>query len=67
MGWNVDTIRSVCGNEADQFKIGTCSLKWPYIIACISVFEIFFLTILAFLLAARQAGFILKYSSTSRA
>jgi len=59
-------IRSVCGEETDQFKIGTCSLRWPYIIAIISVFQIFFLTILSFLLAARQAKFILMYASKDR-
>ncbi len=63
MTWNIRIIRSVCGYEAYQFKLGTCDARWPYILVCISLVQVFFLTILAFLLAARQAKFILMYAS----
>lgn len=66
VGWNIKAIRSVCGEEANQFKIGSCSMRWPYLIAIISQFQIFFLTILSFLLAARQAKFLLMYASQKR-
>jgi hypothetical protein len=58
-------IRSVCGEEASQFKLATCTVRWPYILACLATGQIFLLTILAFLLAARQAKFILIYGSTN--
>ncbi len=66
IGWSSDAIRSVCGDEADQFRIGTCSLRWPFVIAIIALIQIFFLTALAFLLAARQAKFILLHASANR-
>ena len=63
IGWDINIIRSVCGNQSDQFRIGTCSIRWPYILACMGVVEIFFLTILGFLLASRQAKYLLKHAS----
>lgn len=64
IGWDAPIIKSICGEEADQLKLGTCSARWPYILAAMTAFQLFLLTILAFLLAARQAKFILKYAST---
>jgi hypothetical protein len=66
IGWDNSAIRSVCGAESDQFKIGTCSLRWSFYIAIIALLQIFFLTVLAFLLAARQAKFLLMHASENR-
>lgn len=64
IGWDAPQVRNICGQEADQLNLGTCAVRWPYILAAMAAFQLFLLTILAFLLAARQAKFILKYGST---
>lgn len=64
IGWDAEEVREICGEEADQLHLGTCSVRWPYILAGMATLQLFLLTILAFLLAARQAKFILKYGST---
>lgn len=56
----------MCGQESNQLKLGTCSIRWAYVVACVSIFQLLFLTILAFMLAARQAKFILLYASKNR-
>ncbi|CAF0733683.1 unnamed protein product [Brachionus calyciflorus] len=66
IGWDSSIIRTVCGKEANQLKLGTCTLRWPYILACILVFQQLFLTILAFLLAGRQAKYLLEYAAQQR-
>jgi hypothetical protein len=66
MGWDTKEIQTVCGEKTNQFKLGTCSVKWPYIIACMITGLVLLLSYLAILLAARQAQFILKYGSAYR-
>lgn len=63
IGWDTNIIRSVCGSQADQFIIGTCAIRWPYILACIATLLVFLLSIFGFLLASRQAKFILRHGS----
>lgn len=65
-GWNILFVRTLCGSETDQYKIGSCEVKWPYIVACILVFNLLFLSILGFLLAARQAKYLLLYTEDGR-
>ena len=64
--WNTQFSRTLCGEEASSYKIGTCEIKWPYIVACILAFNILFLSIFAFLLAARQAKFIILYTEDGK-
>ena len=66
IGWNSNVIRSVCGQEADQYHLGSCAIRWPYALAILTLLQIFFLTICSFLLAARQAKYILSYASKNR-
>ena len=63
MSWDVKMIRSVCGAEANKLKIGTCSVRWPLILACLQLVQVAFLTCLSFILAGRQAKYILEYAS----
>jgi hypothetical protein len=64
--WNTPFVRQLCGQETNQFKIGTCEIKWPYIVTCILAFNILFLSIFALLLAARQAKFLLLYTEDGK-
>lgn len=54
-GWDSNTVKNVCGLEADKYQIGTCGLRWAYILAIILIFDAAILAILAFVLAAKQA------------
>ena len=53
-GFDNDTIRSVCGPNANDFYIDTCQVRWAYIIAIIGFFNILILAVLAFSLAITQ-------------
>ncbi|CAF0889955.1 unnamed protein product [Rotaria sordida] len=53
-GFDNDTIRSVCGQNANNFYIDTCQIRWAYILAIIAFFNILILAILAFLLGMKQ-------------
>lgn len=67
IGWDVSAIRAVCGKNSGQLKLGTCSMRWAYIVACILSFCQLFLTIFAFLLAGRQAKYLLEHAGEKRA
>ncbi|CAF4880588.1 unnamed protein product [Rotaria sp. Silwood1] len=53
-GFDNDTIRSVCGQNVNEFYIDTCQIRWAYILAIIAFFNILILAILAFLLGMKQ-------------
>ncbi|CAF0860468.1 unnamed protein product [Adineta ricciae] len=53
-GFDNDTVRSVCGPNANDFYIDTCQVRWAYIVAIIGFFNILILAILAFSLAVTQ-------------
>ena len=66
MSWDAPVIRLICGEEAGQYRLGTCTIRWPFILACIATVEVFLLTVFAFFLAARQAKYLLMYASKDR-
>lgn len=35
VGWDAKGVRSVCGDGADVYSIGNCSIGWAYIIVII--------------------------------
>uniref|UniRef100_A0A914WT22 Uncharacterized protein n=1 Tax=Plectus sambesii TaxID=2011161 RepID=A0A914WT22_9BILA len=53
-GWDHEKVRAVCGSEADRYRMGSCELRWSYILALIGVFDVFFLCLLGFILACKQ-------------
>ena len=53
LGWENDKIKRVCGSDAAQFNLGTCGIRWAYILAIIGIFDAFILAILAFVLATK--------------
>lgn len=53
-GWDSQTVREVCGNEAGSYNVGQCSIRWAYMLAMIGVVDCFVLSILAFALGTRH-------------
>lgn len=52
--WSDSEIVDVC-ETSKSYYAGKCQIKWAYILAVISVFDILFLAILALVLSRRQA------------
>lgn len=57
-GWDSDTVREVCGSDADDYDIGQCGVRWAYILAVIGIFDATILAALAFLLATRHVRLV---------
>ncbi|GFO44436.1 lipoma hmgic fusion partner-like 3 protein [Plakobranchus ocellatus] len=55
-GWDDPTVQVVCGLQADKYDLGVCDVRWGYILAIVLIFDAFILSILAFVLAAKQAN-----------
>ncbi|CAF1334109.1 unnamed protein product [Didymodactylos carnosus] len=53
-GFDNEIVRSVCGQEAKDYNAGLCQIRWAYIVAIISIFDVLLLSILAFTLALKQ-------------
>ena len=53
-GFDDDTVRSVCGPNANDYFIDTCQVRWAYILGIIAFFNILILAVLAFLLGMKQ-------------
>ena len=48
-------MRRICGQDADEFQIASCGIRWAYILAMIGILDVLALAILAFVLAGRVA------------
>ena len=53
--WDDEAVRRICGQEATAYQIADCQIRWAYILGIVLIFDAFILSILAFVLAARQA------------
>ena len=53
--WDDDAVRRICGQEAGAYEIADCQVRWAYILGIVLIFDALILSILAFVLAARQA------------
>ena len=38
-GWDNDEVRGVCGPEADDYKLGSCGVRWAFALAVIALFD----------------------------
>ena len=38
-GWDNDEVRGVCGPEADDYKLGSCGVRWGLVLAVIALFD----------------------------
>ncbi|KAM8914816.1 LHFPL tetraspan subfamily member 3 protein isoform 1-T1 [Spinachia spinachia] len=57
-GWDSEVIRDVCGDDTGSYALGSCSLRWAYILAIIGILEALILSFLAFVLGNRQSDFL---------
>jgi len=57
-GWDNEEVRGVCGAEADDYKLGTCGIRWGFVLAVVALFDSFILGCLAFTLATKKLKFL---------
>ena len=38
-GWDNDEVRGVCGPGADDYKLGSCGVRWAFALAVIALFD----------------------------
>ena len=55
VGWDNEKVKNICGQDTDRFVIGSCNVRWAYILAIIGIFDVLILAILAFVMAGRVA------------
>lgn len=65
-GWDSNAVQRVCGLESGKYHIGTCGMRWAYILAIILIFDAAILAILAFVLAAKQARLLPEIYKTEK-
>jgi len=53
-GWDNHSVVGVCGQEADDFLLGTCAIRWTYLLAMIACGDAFLLGFLALTLGCKQ-------------
>jgi len=53
-GWDDEEVRAVCGATADSYSLGTCAVRWAYLLAVIAFCDAIILGCLAFTLATKQ-------------
>ncbi len=54
-GWDAPEVIRICGSKANMYSLGNCTIRWAYILCIIGIFDALVLSILAFVLSARQA------------
>ncbi|XP_075929587.1 LHFPL tetraspan subfamily member 3 protein-like [Petromyzon marinus] len=52
--WDAAEVRALCGERADKYTLGECSVRWAYILAIIAILDAKVLAFLAFVLGNRQ-------------
>jgi len=57
-GWANDEVRGVCGPMADSYNLGTCGIRWAFVLAVIAFFDSIILGCLAFTLATKKLKFL---------
>ncbi|CAF0823696.1 unnamed protein product [Adineta steineri] len=53
-GFDHDTIRNVCGSDANDYYLDTCQIRWAYILAIIAFFNVSILAMLGLFLGFKQ-------------
>jgi len=54
LGWDSEIVQRTCGQKANKYALGDCSLKWAYFLAIIGCLDALILATLAFILATRH-------------
>jgi len=53
-GWDNNHVRTVCGPEADDYALGTCGIRWAYMLAVVAFCDSIILGCLALTLATKK-------------
>lgn len=53
VGWTEDEVKKVC-NGSDKYMLGSCGIRWAYLLATIGCLDAVILATLAFILATRH-------------
>lgn len=56
IGWDAEPVKTVCGQQADVYKIGKCQVNWAYWIAIICMLDAFVLSYLSLMFIEREIG-----------
>jgi len=59
-GWDDLRVRQVCGQQAGEFDLGSCGVRWGFVLAIVLVFDALILAVLAFVLAGTTAKSLSK-------
>ncbi|KAK6177146.1 hypothetical protein SNE40_015307 [Patella caerulea] len=54
-GWSHSEVRTICGSDANEYRLGECQVRWGYILAILGIFDALVLGVLAFFLATKRA------------
>jgi len=65
-GWDHPSVRVICGQQADQFELGSCGIRWGYVLAIVMVLDAFILAILAMVLAKGQTNLMPEEARTEK-
>ncbi|XP_068598715.1 LHFPL tetraspan subfamily member 4 protein [Brachionichthys hirsutus] len=57
-GWDAEVVRDMCGEDTGRYTLGSCSVRWAYILAIIGILNGLILSFLAFVLGNRQGDFL---------
>ncbi|CAI9721867.1 Hypothetical predicted protein [Octopus vulgaris] len=53
-GWDLNTVKDMCGPNSGPYKLGKCGIRWAYILAILGIIDAALLAILAFILASKR-------------
>jgi len=53
-GWDNFNVSNICGSGADDFLLGTCDIRWSYMLAAVACCDAFLLGFLALTLGFKQ-------------
>lgn len=58
-------VRLTCGPQADRFYLGSCTIRWAYVLAIIGLLDGTVLAVLGFVLGSRHVKLSDEFSSGS--
>ncbi|XP_053481108.1 LHFPL tetraspan subfamily member 5 protein-like [Ictalurus furcatus] len=53
-GWDSPEVKRMCGERTSKYEMGTCPVRWAYILALICILDALILALVAFTLGNRQ-------------
>ncbi|XP_062617376.1 LHFPL tetraspan subfamily member 4 protein-like, partial [Saccostrea cucullata] len=54
-GWSQKEVQDICGTSSGEYRLGSCNIRWAYILAILGIFDAAILSVLSFFLAAKRA------------